>query len=161
MSHWLVKSESSCYSIDDLRRDRATHWHGVRNYQARNYLRAMKRGDQVLFYHSVEEPIGVAGVAEVTREAYPDPSQFQPNSEYFDAKATRDAPRWFCPDLKFFKKFSTVIELKTLREEPALQKMELLRRGSRLSVQPVTGAEFRAIMRLASQTADRTGEAFL
>ena len=150
MAAWLVKTEPSVYSIDDLRRDRRTEWDGVRNYQARNFLQRMKVGERVLFYHSVDQPIGIAGVATVDREAAPDPSQFDRKSEYFDAKASPDKPRWFCPRLRFELKFPEVVELARLRDYPALSGMALLQRGSRLSVQPVTSSEFVTITKLAA-----------
>lgn len=149
MAFWLVKSEPDVYSIDDLRRDRVTHWHGVRNYQARNNLRAMRRGDQVLFYASVIDPVGIAGLAEVHKEAYPDPSQFERKSEYYDPKARQEAPRWFCPDLVFVQKFPAVLETKAIREMSGLKGLALLQKGSRLSVQPVSAAHFEILLRAA------------
>jgi len=147
MAYWLVKSEPGTYSIDDLKREKKTCWDGVRNYQARNFLREMKKGEKVLFYHSVTEPVGVAGVATVAREAYPDPTQFDKKSNYYDAKSSLENPRWSSPDLRFENKFSEVLLLKDLRHIKSLEKMELLRKGSRLSVQPVTKKEFDAILR--------------
>lgn len=149
MAYWLVKSEPSVYSIDDFKRDGATIWHGVRNYQARNNLRAMKQGEEVIFYHSIDDPHGVAGIAQVKKEASPDPTQFDKKSEYFDEKSTKENPRWWAPDLKFVRKFSRVISLKELKEIPALKNMVLLTKGSRLSVQPVTDSEYKAIVRVA------------
>ncbi len=151
MAYWLVKSEPSVYSIADLKRDRVTHWHGVRNYQARNFLREMAPGDDVLFYHSNEEPVGVAGLGRVKKKAYPDPSQYDKRSEYFDARATVEAPRWFCPDIEYVSVFDAVVQLDQLRAERALAKMVLLKRGTRLSVQPVTAIEFNTIVRLAER----------
>lgn len=153
MNYWLVKTEPEVYSIEDLKRDRRTAWDLVRNYQARNYLRAMQKGDRVLIYHSNAEPSGVAGIASVAKVAYPDPSQFDRRSEYFDPKATPDAPRWFCPELKFERVLPRLVPLAELREVPTLRDMELLRRGSRLSVQPVTEAQFETILRCALQPA--------
>lgn len=150
MAYWLVKSEPSVYSIHDLKRDRVTHWHGVRNFQARNYLRAMAPGDSVLFYHSNEEPVGVAGLAEVKRVAYPDPSQFDAKSEFYDPRATVASPRWFCPDIVYVDAFAAVVPLAVLRAERRLADMVLLKRGTRLSVQPVTGEQFKAIVRLGA-----------
>lgn len=149
MAYWLVKTEPTTYSIDDLKRDKKTHWHGVRNYQARNFLQKMEVGDTVLFYHSVVEPVGVVGIATVVKRAYPDPSQFEKKSEYFDPAARPDKPRWFCPDLGFKRKFAGTVSLKSLRELPGLSKMVLLQKGSRLSVQPVTEKEFEIIMKEA------------
>lgn len=153
MAYWLVKSEPSVYSIDDMCREKRTLWHGVRNYQARNFLRSMKVGEQVLFYHSSEEPIGVAGVVAVASTAVPDPSQFDKKSEYFDEQATRENPRWFCPELQFLKKFPRTIPLVELKSIRALAKMPLLQRGSRLSVQPVQESEFEAILKLTQVVA--------
>lgn len=149
MAYWLVKSEADDYSIEQLERDRTTEWTGVRNYQARNYLREMKRGEQILFYHSNSEPTGIVGLARVDREAQPDALQFDRKSDYFDPKATTDAPRWFCPRIAFVQRFPAVLELSSLREVAALKDMVLLRRGSRLSVQPVGIKEFEAILKLA------------
>ena len=151
MPHWLVKSESNKFSIDDLKRDKVTHWHGVRNYQARNYLRSMKPGELVLYYHSVVEPVGIVGIARVVKEAYPDPTQFDPKSEYYDQKATKEAPRWFCPEFEFVERFPKILELKELREVSGLKSMVLLKKGSRLSVQPVTESEYTLITTLAKK----------
>src|SRR4051812_16329420 len=109
MNAWLVKSEPDVYSIEHLRKDKKTAWHGVRNYQARNFLKDMKKGDKVLFYHSSCDVPGIAGVASVVREAYADPSQFDRKGEFYDAAATEDAPRWFCPELKFEKQFAAPV----------------------------------------------------
>lgn len=146
MAKWLIKSEPSECSIDHVKQEKVTLWDGVRNYQARNNLRAMKKGELVLYYHSVEEPIGIVGVVKVAREAYPDPTQFDSNSEYYDSKASLKDPRWWCPDFQFVEKFDAILPLSKLREEKALQKMTLLQRGSRLSVQPVTDSEYQTIM---------------
>lgn len=149
MSSWLVKSESSVYSIDRLKRDGITAWDGVRNYQARNNLKAMKRGDQVLFYHSSNEPLGIVGLATVVREAYPDELQFDRKSDYYDPKATQDKPTWFSPDLKFAGKFSAPLELARLRADRRLAGMALLQKGSRLSVQPVSDKHLNYILEMA------------
>jgi len=146
---WLLKSEPSTYSIEHLERDGRTSWEGVRNYQARNFLREMKVGDRVLFYHSNAEPPGVAGVAQVVREAYPDPFAFDPASKYFDPGSKRDDPRWFMVDVGFVERFAQLVPLPVLRADPALEGMELLRRGSRLSVQPVTERQFERVVQLA------------
>jgi predicted RNA-binding protein with PUA-like domain len=143
MRHWLMKSEPEVYSIADLRRDGRTAWEGVRNYQARNWMRDdMKVGDKVLFYHSNAEPPGVAGVAEVVRAAYPDPHAFDPKSDYFDPKATGGTTVWVTVDLAFVEAFPAVVSLAALKNEAALAGMEVLRKGSRLSVQPVDPAHF-------------------
>ena len=149
MRYWLVKTEASVYSIDDLKKDKKTPWHGVRNYQARNFLRDMQIGDRALFYHSVENPVGVAGLAEVVKTAYADPSQFDKRSEYFDEKSPQDKPRWLCPDLKFVGKFKDIIGIADLKKVKELKDMHLFKKGSRLSVQPVSEKEFNAIINIA------------
>ena len=149
--YWLVKSEPDVFSFDDLwaSPDRTTHWEGVRNYQARNFLRdGMRRGDGVLFYHSSTEPSAIVGTAEVVREAYPDPTAFDPASEYFDAKSRREEPAWVMVDIRAVARLARPLPLVALRDEPALAGMELLRRGRRLSVQPVTPAVWAAVLRL-------------
>lgn len=146
--YWLMKSEPNTYGIDHLKKDKVEPWDGVRNYQARNFMKAMKKGDMVLFYHSVTAPVGVAGIAKVAKEHYPDPTQFDKKSKYFYARATKEKPVWEHVDVRFVKKFKEVIELSALREVNGLGKMELLRKGSRLSVQPVTKKEFDIIVAL-------------
>ncbi len=146
-----MKSEPDAFSIDDLKRLKRDAWSGVRNYQARNFMKAMAVGDAVLFYHSSAETIGVAGLAKVAAKAHPDATQFDRKSPYFDPKATKAEPIWECVDVAFVRKFDRVIPLAELRGVKALKDMVLLRRGSRLSVQPVTEAEFAAVMRLAGK----------
>lgn len=147
-NYWLVKSEPGAYSIEDLRRDGTTCWHGVRNYQARNFIRdRMQPGDPVLFYHSNAEPPGVVGIARVARGGYPDPTALDPESPYFDRRASEEDPRWYMVDLAFEEAFPEIVSLDTLRRTPGLEEMPLLNR-SRLSVQPVTEEEFRAIVEL-------------
>ncbi|HYD54368.1 MAG TPA: EVE domain-containing protein [Gemmatimonadaceae bacterium] len=151
-SYWLVKSEPTTFSFDDLLAspDRTTSWEGVRNYAARNFLRdGMRRGDQVLFYHSSTEVPAVVGICEVAREAYPDPTQFDPQSEYHDPKSRAEEPTWLMVDLRAVEALPRPLPLTELKGVTALAGMELLRRGSRLSVQPVTAAQFTAIRRLA------------
>ena len=138
---WLMKSEPDVYSIDDLERDGSTQWDGVRNYKARNNLRAMKVGDEVLYYHSNAKPPGVVGIARVSREAYPDPSQFDEKSHYYDEKSKRDDPRWSLVDVEFVARFPREVSLDDVKSEKALADMELVRYG-RLSVQSVTKAQF-------------------
>lgn len=146
--NWLLKSEPSVYSIDDLRRDRRTRWEGVRNYQARNFMRdTMRVGDRVLFYHSNAAPPGVAGLAEIAREGYPDPTARDPASPYFDPKASEEDPRWYLVDVGYVETFPAFVPLERLREAPGLAGMPLLNR-SRLSVQPVSDAQLEAIVRL-------------
>ena len=147
--YWLMKSEPYVYSIDDLERDRTTFWDGVRNYSARNLMRdKMRIGDQVLFYHSNANPPGVAGIAEVCKESYPDHTQFDEKSKYFDPKATKEAPRWFMVDVAFVEKFPREVSLQEIKETAALNDMVLVNR-SRLSVQPVEKAEFDRIVKMA------------
>lgn len=146
--YWLMKSEPEVYSIDDLARDGSTAWEGVRNFKARNNMRAMKVGDEVLFYHSNASPPAVAGIARVAREAYPDPSQFDRKSEYYDAKSDRANPRWDLVDVAFVAKAKEPVALHAIREDPALAEMELVRYG-RLSVQSVTKSEFDRVKKKA------------
>jgi predicted RNA-binding protein with PUA-like domain len=148
MNYWLFKSEPTTYGIDHLAQDKVTAWTGVRNYQARNFMRdAMRAGDRGLFYHSSCDEPGVAGIVEVCKAAYPDDTQFDRKSRYYDAGATRDEPRWFNVDLKFVKK-TRVIGLAELRGQKTLKKMLVLQRGNRLSITPVTPAEWACVMRL-------------
>lgn len=146
--YWLMKSEPNTYSIDDLARDKRTSWEGVRNFQARNFLRdQMQPGDGVLFYHSSTNPPGVAGLAKVVRSGYPDPTARDPNSHYYDEKATEKDPRWYMVDIEFVEKFPHYVPLSKLGETPGLEEM-LVNRKSRLSVQPVTPEEFEIVRRL-------------
>ena len=150
MAYWLMKSEPSECSIDDLAAapKQTVPWFGVRNYQARNFMRdAMHIGDGVLFYHSSCAEPGVAGLAEVASAPYPDATQFDPKSPYFDPKSSRDAPRWLLVDVKLRRK-TPLLTLKRMRELPQLASMLLLRPGSRLSITPVTDAEWRAVAAL-------------
>ena len=149
MRYWLMKSEPEAFSIDDLKRLKRDAWSGVRNYQARNHMKAMEVGDPVLFYHSSAETIGVAGLAKVVAKAHPDPTQFDRTSPYFDPKATEAKPIWECVDVGFVRKFARILTLGELRGVKALKDMILLQRGSRLSVQPVTAKEYEAIVKLA------------
>lgn len=151
-SCWLMKTEPGCFSIDDLANapGQTSMWDGVRNYQARNFLRdSMRVGDPALFYHSVTNP-GVAGVVEVTSAAYPDPTQWDPENEHFDPASPADKPRWYVVDVRLVRRFSRVLPLALLRRQPELQGMELLRKGSRLSIQPVRPEEFAAVLALAA-----------
>ena len=149
MPHWLFKSEPDVYGIDDLRRDGRTEWSGVRNFQARNTMIAMRVGDLGFFYHSSKKPPGIAGVCEVVRAAYPDPTQFDPHSEYYDPRSHPERPKWKMVDVRFVRAFARVIPLDELRTLPALEGMPLLRRGQRLSVQPVERRYWDAILRVA------------
>ena len=148
--YWLMKSEPTAFSFEDLVRSKnsTNHWDGVRNYQARNYMREMRVGDRVLFYHSNCDPPGVVGLAEVVREAYPDHTQFDPGNIHYDPKATRKRPIWDMVNLKAIKPLRKPVLLDVLRRTRGLEKMVLLRRGSRLSVQPVTAKEWGIIVKL-------------
>jgi predicted RNA-binding protein with PUA-like domain len=152
--HWLMKSEPDVFSIDDLAKAKkqTTGWDGVRNYQARNLLRdEIAVGDGVLYYHSSVAPPAVVGLARVVKAGYPDPTQFDPKSDYYDAGSTPDAPRWFSVDIAFDRKLPRPVTLPELRADPALGGMVLLQRGSRLSVQPVTAAEWKRIVALGER----------
>ena len=148
--YWLMKSEPDVYSIDDLARDETTPWEGVRNYQARNSMREMKEGDLVLFYHSNAKPPGVAGLAEVCREAYADPTQFDKKSKYYDAKSKPEDPRWDRVDVRFVEKLE-LVSLDALKAEAdgKLEGMLVVRKGNRLSVTPVDRPHFLAVLKMA------------
>ena len=148
---WLMKSEPRVFSIEDLARSskQTTCWDGVRNYQARNFMREMAAGDRVLFYHSNAEPPTVVGVAEVVRIAYPDATQFDKTSHHYDPASALSAPRWDMVDIQYRQTFKTSLSLDQLRREPKLKGMVLLQKGSRLSVQPVTEAEWTVVLKLA------------
>lgn len=148
MAYWLMKSEPSCYSIDDLKRDRVGVWDDVRNYQARNFMRAMLKGDSVLFYHSSAAVIGIVGVAEVAKTAYPDPTQFDAKSYKYDPKSSKENPRWVSVDLRFKKKFTEPFTLAELKNDPFFTDMLVVKRGMRLSVQPVLEKHFNRILKL-------------
>ena len=152
MSYWLMKSEPSVFAIDDLARapKQTTSWDGVRNYQARNLLREAAVGDGGIFYHSSADPPAAVGMATIARAAYPDPTQFDPKSDSYDADSKKDEPRWFVVDVKFEAKFPRAVTLAELRATPALEGMVLLRKGSRLSVQPVTAAEWKLVCKLGA-----------
>lgn len=149
MAYWLMKSEPDAFSIDDLERKGREHWDGVRSYQARNNMMAMKLGDRAFFYHSSVQPPGVAGISEVVAEAYPDHTAWDPSSKYFDAGSRPEKPRWFMVDMGFVERFPRLVTLEELRNTPGLEDMVLLRRGMRLSVQPVTETEWEIITKLA------------
>ena len=149
--HWLVKTEPEVFSFDDLvaSKGRTTFWSGVRNYQARNMMRdEMKIGDRVIIYHSNAEPSAAVGVAEVAREGYPDHTQFDPADDHFDPEADPAQPRWYMVDVRAVQRLARPLSLAELREVPTLTGMELLRKGSRLSVQPVRPEEFDTILKL-------------
>jgi predicted RNA-binding protein with PUA-like domain len=149
MQYWLMKSEPESFSIDDLKsRPKGTEpWDGVRNYQARNMMRdQMKKGDQIFFYHSACAEPGIVGIAKVAKEAYPDHTAQDPESKYYDPKASAENPRWFMVDVKYQRKLKRAIPLKALKENPALSDMALVKKGSRLSIMPVSEAEWQAIL---------------
>jgi predicted RNA-binding protein with PUA-like domain len=151
MHYWLLKSEADCYSIDDLRRDTQAYWDGVRNYQARNFLRdGMKKGDLCLFYHSGGNPPAAVGVCRIVGESYPDPTQFDPAADHYDADSDPDNPRWVVVDIAFEKKFAKPVGLDEMKKLPELRAMRLLQRGNRLSVMPVEKAEFETVVRLGA-----------
>lgn len=148
MRYWLMKTEPDEFSIDDLAKKKLEPWTGVRNYQARNFMREMKAGDGVLFYHSSCEIPGVAGIAEVANEAYPDPTQFDRKSDYYDAASKREEPRWSLVDVKFRRKLKRVVALSALKDRKELDGFALLARGNRLSVLPVTKSQWDFILGL-------------
>ena len=151
MRYWLMKSEPDVYSIDQLARDKSTHWNGVRNYQARNFMRdQMQIGDKVFFYHSNCEEPGIVGIAEVSKLAYPDPSQFDKKSKYYDEKSTQDDPRWLNVDIRFVKKIRPVT-LAAMRDHKPLAAMRILQRGNRLSITPVDPKEWKEVMAMADE----------
>jgi predicted RNA-binding protein with PUA-like domain len=149
MKLWLMKSEPGDYSIDDLERDGSAHWDGVRNYQARNFMREMAEGDLVIFYHSNADPPGAVGIARVCREAYPDHTQFDKKNKHFDPKSKQEDPRWSMVDVEFVEKFPETLPLQVLKEDPKLEGMRVTQKGSRLSVQPVDKAHFKRVLKLA------------
>ncbi len=138
MNYWLIKSEPDVYGIADLKRDRTTIWDGVRNYQARNFLREMQLGDRVFYYHSNTTPLGIVGLAEVSAAGINDPSQFDATSKYYDPKSPPTAPRWQTVAVKFDQMFAQIITLETLRQTFTPEELLVVRQGNRLSVMPVT-----------------------
>ncbi len=158
MQYWLMKSEPRTFSIDDLKAapDGVESWDGIRNYQARNFMRDdMRQGDRVLFYHSSCPTPGVAGLAEVAREAHPDHTAWDPESDYFDPKASPENPRWFMVAIRFVEAFPHIVPLAELRRVSTLRNMKLLQRGQRLSIQPVTKKEYETICRIGRSAASR------
>ena len=148
MAYWLFKSEPDAFGIDDLaaRPDKTEPWDGVRNYQARNFMRdEVKAGDLLFFYHSSCKDVGIAGVAEISRDAYPDASQFDPESKYYDPKSDRDNPRWVCVDVTFKEKFASVLPLATIKAMPEIEQLGVVKKGHRLSVMPVVPDEWDAL----------------
>jgi predicted RNA-binding protein with PUA-like domain len=152
MKNWLMKTEPDCFSIEHLRKAGTEPWTGVRNYQARNFMRQMQPGDRVFFYHSSTAVPGIAGLATVATLPYPDPTQFDRKSPYYDAKATREQPRWDMVDVRFERAFRNVLALSTLKEnEERLEGLGVLQRGSRLSVLPVTAPQARVLLKMAEE----------
>jgi predicted RNA-binding protein with PUA-like domain len=149
MKYWLMKCEPAAYTIDDLQRDGTTSWEGVRNYQARNLMRdEMRAGDKVLFYASNADPSGVTGLAVISGEAYPDRFATKKGHEYYDPKSTAENPIWYMVDIRFAGKFPAIVPLETLKATPGLEKMVVTQKGSRLSIQPVTKAEYDIVVKL-------------
>ncbi|WP_204103759.1 MULTISPECIES: EVE domain-containing protein [Spirulina sp. CCY15215] len=148
MNYWLLKSEPRDYSIKDLERDRAAIWDGVRNYQARNFLRQMRSGDRAFFYHSNTKPPGIVGLAKVIRENVIDPTQFDPNDKHYDPKATPENPRWQTVELEFIKTFPRFISLTELKENFLADELLVVKRGNRLSVMPVAETVAKKILEL-------------
>jgi predicted RNA-binding protein with PUA-like domain len=146
MNYWLLKSEPAGYSIDSLQKDKKTAWNGVRNFQARNFMQQMQKGDLCLFYHSGKET-AVVGVAKVMGKAQPDETQFVKGGYYFEPRATKEKPVWFCPEVVFVKKFTTPVPLGAIKADPKLKGIVLAQQGSRLSVQPVSEKYFNYIVK--------------
>jgi predicted RNA-binding protein with PUA-like domain len=154
--YWLMKCEPSAYAIDDLARDGVTGWEGVRNFQARNFMRdEMQVGDGVLFYASNADPSGVTGLAEIARAAYPDATAWKKGHTYFDPASRPDKPAWYSVDIRFVERFPGIIALDTLKATPGLEEMMVTRKGSRLSIQPVTKREFDIVTKLGRKTVHR------
>lgn len=150
VKYWLMKSEPDVYSIEHLEHDRTESWEGVRNYQARNFMREMEIGDLVIFYHSNAKPPGAAGVCKVSRKAYPDPTQFDKKSQYYDPKSKKDDPRWSMVDVSFVETFPELVPLQALKDDAKLEGMRVTQKGSRLSVQPVDKAHFKRVLDMAA-----------
>jgi len=150
--HWLFKSEPDTYSFEQLRKDGTTMWSGVRNFQARNHMMEMKLGDLGFFYHSsIAEPAAV-GICKVVATSHPDPTQFERGGEFFDGRATPEKPIWYIVDVAYVEPLANPVTLKQMRAEPRLAAMPLLRRGQRLSVQPVTPQEWKIVLELSERT---------
>ena len=148
--YWLMKSEPHVYSFEDLVKDKTTHWDGVRNYQARNFMRdKMKLGDYVLFYHSNHKPPHIAGIAKVSKEGYPDFTAFDSENKYFDASSSPENPRWMMVDIEAIKALTSIVPLLDLKENPELNEMLVVQRGQRLSVQPVEKKHFDEVLRMS------------
>jgi predicted RNA-binding protein with PUA-like domain len=154
MNYWLIKSEGDCYSIDDLKKDKKTPWSGIRNFQARNFMRdTMKIGDKILFYHSnggKQNPTGVYGTAKVFSRSYEDSTQFDKKDEHYDPKSKKENPTWVLVDMAFVSKFKNPITLSAIKFEPSLKGMMVSQIGSRLSIQPVSKEHFEIIIKMAN-----------
>ena len=147
MAYWLMKSEPTCFSIDDLKKVKQEPWDGVRNYQVRNMMRdQMKLGDLAFFYHSSCKIPGISGIMEIVKTSYPDFTAWDPDGDHYDPKSTPDNPRWYMVDVKFKQKFNDVISLQTLKANPALMNLPILKKGNRLSIVPVSSTEWDAIL---------------
>ena len=148
MNYWLIKSEPTSYSIDDLKKDKRTAWTGVRNYQARNFMMQMKMGDEVIFWHSSAEVIGAAGIAKVCSQPYPDEYQFDKKSDYYDKLSTKAKPRWYLVDFCFVKKLKKIISLEEIKTDKKLSGIMVAKPGIRLSVQPISKPHYQHLIRL-------------
>jgi predicted RNA-binding protein with PUA-like domain len=156
MNYWLMKSEPDAFSISDLksRPKKTEHWDGVRNYQARNFMRAMKKGDLAFFYHSSCEVPGVYGIIEIARAAYPDHTAWDPENHHYDPKSTPERPLWFMVDVRFKRELKKPVTLTAIKMQSSLKQMRLVQRGSRLSVMPVTAKEWNTILKLTEEKPD-------
>lgn len=149
MKYWLMKCEPGAYSIDNLQKDRVTSWEGVRNYQARNFMRdEMQVGDLALFYHSNAEPSGVAGVMKIVKAGYPDSFAFKAGHKYFDEKSNAAKPVWYMVDVEFVEKFPAILPLSAIKIDPELDGIMVAQKGSRLSIQPLTKKHFERILKI-------------
>jgi predicted RNA-binding protein with PUA-like domain len=152
MNYWILKSEADCYSIDDMQKDKKTSWVGIRNYQARNFMRdGMKIGDLCLFYHSSSDPTGVFGIVKVVSKSHSDETQFDPKDDHYDPKSTKEKPIWECVDVQFVSKFKNPISLSEIKMRPELGGISVAQKGSRLSVMPVSEAHFKIIEKLGNR----------
>lgn len=149
MNYWLMKSEGDCYPISQLKKEKTGPWTGVRNFQARNYMKQMKVGDMVLFYHSNDKPSGVYGIAKVSKLAHPDLSAQDPKDEHYDPRSTATKPLWECVDVRYVSTFKKPVSLEDIKKTSKLSKMKLVQKGSRLSVMPVTKQEFDCIVKMS------------
>lgn len=152
MNYWLMKSEPSTYSITDLERDRQTIWDSIRNYQARNFLRQMQPGDLAFFYHSNSNPPGIVGLMRIVNSGIVDPTQFDVESKYYDAKSSQDAPRWQTVTVEFVEAFNNIITLETLKQNFSSEELTVVRQGNRLSVMPVSDAIAKQILMISKST---------